>query len=120
MLQTNLNHVTSEQEFNALIQGHENVMITCGRMGPMCIPVYDAMEKLEPECPGVTFRDMEFDAPVAHVIKGQPEARTFSSLPFVAYFKNGQLARMTGGIQTKKQVKQNLQELFACDSARAA
>ena len=26
---------------------NENVMITCGRMGPMCLPVYDVMESLE-------------------------------------------------------------------------
>ncbi len=116
MLQTNLNHVNSEQDFEQLLKDNENVMIACGRMGPMCIPVYDIMEKLEGECESVTFRDMAFDGPVSHVIKSQPAVRTFQSLPFVAYYKNGKLVKATGGIQTKKQVKENLQELYDCQS----
>lgn len=120
MLQTNLTHIETEQDFQDLIQSNENVMITCGRMGPMCIPVYDVMEKLEGECSSVTFRDMAFDGPVSHVIKSLPEVRSFQSLPFVAYYKNGELARATAGIQTKKQVKQNLEELFHCDDEAVA
>jgi len=115
MLQTNLIHVESEQDFRALLEKNENVMLTCGRMGPMCIPVYDIMEKLEGECSNVAFRDMSFDGPAAHVIKSLPQMRGFQSLPFVAYFKHGKLAKATGGLQTKKQVKSNLEELFHCD-----
>ena len=120
MLQTNLTHIESEQDFQDVVENNENVMITCGRMGPMCIPVYDVMEKLEGECSSVTFRDMAFDGPAAHTIKSLPEVRGFTSLPFVAYFRNGKLVKATGGIQNKKQVKGNLEELFQCSSAAAA
>ena len=115
MLQTNLNHVDTDEAFQNLIQENENVMLSCGRMGPMCIPVYDIMEGLETECDTVAFRDMAFDGPAAHIIKGLPEVRTFQSLPFVAYYKNGKLARATAGIQSKKQVRGNLEDLFSCD-----
>ena len=120
MLQTNLTHIETEQDFRDIIESEANVMITCGRMGPMCIPVYDVMEKLEGECSSVTFRDMAFDGPVSHVIKSLPEVRNFQSLPFVAYFKNGKLARATAGIQNKKQVKGNLVDLFHCDDQSTA
>ena len=40
-LDTNLKHLTTERELKELIASKENVMVCCGRMGPMCIPVYD-------------------------------------------------------------------------------
>lgn len=51
MLQTNLNHVTSEDEYQELLNKHDNVMICSGRMGPMCIPVYQAMIEMENNYP---------------------------------------------------------------------
>ena len=45
-LQTRLNHIHSEDEFKQIVAENENVMICCGRMGPMCVPVYAAMEIL--------------------------------------------------------------------------
>jgi len=60
MLMTNLKHVASEADYKEVINSNENVMICCGRMGPMCIPVYDAMEELEKEYTNVQFYDMEF------------------------------------------------------------
>jgi len=83
MLRTNLKHVLSEQEHKELIENNENVMICCGRMGPMCIPVYEVMEELEGEYPNVKFADMEFDLPDARVIRNLPECRTFSGLTIV-------------------------------------
>lgn len=112
MLQTNLKHIESEQDFQQVIQQNETVMVTCGRMGPMCIPVYDVMEKLEGEYEQVAFRDLAFDSDVSHLVKSLPEVRSFQSLPFVVYYKNGKVARVTGGIQTKKQVKENLDALL--------
>ena len=47
MLNTNLKHVESDEAFQRVLEENENVMICCGREGPMCLPVYDAMEKLE-------------------------------------------------------------------------
>ena len=58
-------------------------MVCCGRMGPMCIPVYAAMTELENEYDQVVFADMEFDIPDAAVIRNAPECRNFMGLPFV-------------------------------------
>ncbi|MDX5318249.1 MAG: thioredoxin, partial [Actinomycetes bacterium] len=69
MLQTGLEHITSEDEFREVLGNNENVMICCGRMGPMCLPVYDVMESIQEDYPQVAFRDMAFDEPVARVIR---------------------------------------------------
>jgi thioredoxin 1 len=108
MLETNLKHIESEEEFNQVINENENVMICCGRMGPMCLPVYDVMENLEEKYDNVAFYDMEFDAPHAHVLRNHDLASSFMGLPFTFYFKNGQAVKATSSIQTKKQVKENL------------
>lgn len=47
MLNTNLKHLETEEEGKEVLANNENVMICCGRMGPMCIPVYGIMEQLE-------------------------------------------------------------------------
>ena len=112
MLQTNLKHVESREDFNHLIAENDNVMVTCGRMGPMCIPVYDVMETLEDKYEDVAFRDLAFDSDTADVVKSLPDVRHFQSLPFVVYYKNGEVAKVTAGIQTKQQVKANLDELL--------
>ncbi|MBU2643957.1 thioredoxin family protein [bacterium] len=112
MLETNLTHMNSAADVNALVQEHDNVMICCGRMGPMCIPVYEAMEDLEDEYTDVKFADMEFDHPEAGVIRNLPECKNFMSLPFVVYYKNGQLVQATSGIQSTSQVKANLNTNF--------
>ncbi|MEZ4221783.1 MAG: thioredoxin family protein [Polyangiaceae bacterium] len=112
MLNTNLKHVLSEQDFQELLQKNENVMVCCGRMGPMCIPVYDVMEKLESRYPHVQFRDMEFDGPAGHLIRNLPECRTFTGLPFTVYFKRGKVVAATGSIQNKKQVTEILDREF--------
>ena len=49
MLQTNLTHILTADEHKQFIEQNENVMICCGRMGPMCVPVYGIMEELEGE-----------------------------------------------------------------------
>ncbi len=112
MLQTNLTHVLSEKDHAALLQANENVMICCGRMGPMCIPVYEAMEELEGEYKHVKFADMEFDSPDARVIRNLPECRSFQGLPFVVYYKNGKVVKATTSIQQPKQITAILDEHF--------
>ena len=104
MLRTNLTHVLSEQEHSKLLQENENVMICCGRMGPMCIPVYEAMEELEGEYKNIKFADMEFDSPDAKVIRSLPECRSFQGLPFVVYYKNGKVVKATSSIQSKEEI----------------
>ena len=104
-LQTNLKHIQSETEFRQILEKHENVMVCCGRMGPMCLPVYAAMEKLGDRFPQVFFCDMSFDHPDAHVIRSLPECRVFMGLPFTVYFKNGEVVRATTSIQTQDQIE---------------
>ncbi|MFO7896280.1 MAG: thioredoxin family protein [Candidatus Cloacimonadales bacterium] len=110
MLRTNLNHINSEAEFKEAIANNENVMICCGRMGPMCLPVYDVMENLEGKYEDVKFFDMEFDAPHAHLLRNHELSRGFMGLPFTFYFKNGKAVKAASSIQSKKQVKANLDE----------
>ncbi len=112
MLRTNLTHVLSEADHAELLKNNENVMICCGRMGPMCIPVYEVMEELESEYKNVKFADMEFDIPDARVIRNLPECRSFQGLPFVVYYKNGQVVKATSSIQSKEQVTAILDEKF--------
>ena len=111
-LQTRLAHIHSEAEFNSVIGEHENVMICCGRMGPMCVPVYAAMEILQEQYKSVAFFDMPFDHPEAHVIRNLPECRGFMGLPFTVYFKNGEVVKATTSIQTQDQVETILKEYF--------
>lgn len=112
MLRTNLTHVLSELEHAKLLQENENVMICCGRMGPMCIPVYESMEELENEYKHVKFADMEFDSPDAKVIRNLPECRGFAGLPFTVYYKNGKVVKATSSIQGKDQITEILDANF--------
>ena len=112
MLQTNLNHINSANEYNKVLAANEKVMICCGRMGPMCIPVYATMKELEGEYSQIAFYDMEFDNPDASVIRNLPECRGFMGLPFTVYYKNGKVVKATTSIQTEDQIKEILDEQF--------
>jgi len=112
MLLTGLEHIESEQAFEDALAKNENVMVCCGRMGPMCLPVYDVMEALAPEYPHVAFRDMAFDEPVGRLIRTLPETRGFTGLPFTVYFKDGKVVAATSSIQTMEQVSTILDEHF--------
>lgn len=112
ILHTNLKHIETKEEFENLIREKKNVMICCGRMGPMCIPVYQAMIELEASHPEVAFRDFAFDTPDAQVIRGLPECRGFMGLPFTVYYKDGKVVKATSGIQSKDQVQEILDSLF--------
>ncbi len=111
-LPTNLKHVISEAELNQILKDHENVMVCCGRMGPMCVPVYDIMEELQDEYTHVEFRDMLFDNPEAAVIRQLPQCRGFMGLPFTIYYKNGEVVAATSSIQTKEQITDILDREF--------
>jgi thioredoxin 1 len=112
MLKTNLKHITTEPEFQKALQDNENAMVCCGRMGPMCIPVYGVMEELEPAYTHVAFRDMDFDEPVSRSIRSLPECRNFAGLPFTVYFKNGKVAKATSSIQSMDEVTDILDKEF--------
>ena len=113
MLRTNLKHVLTADDHKKFIEENENVMICCGRMGPMCIPVYEAMEELESEYTHIKFADMEFDSPEAHVIRNAPECRGFMGLPFVVYYKKGKLVKATSSIQSPQQITAILDQYLA-------
>ena len=112
MLYTNLKHIETAGEHQKFISENENVMICCGRMGPMCIPVFGIMEMIEPDYPYVKFADMEFDNPEAHVIRNLPQCKGFMGIPFTIYYKNGTVIKATSSLQTKNQVTAILNQEF--------
>jgi len=113
-LPTNLKHLETGAELASLIESSENVMVCCGRMGPMCVPVYGVMEELEKSgsYDHVQFRDMAFDSPESEVIRNLPEAANFRGLPFTIYYKNGKVVEATSSIQDKAQVTSILSRVF--------
>ena len=113
MLYTNLRHIESAADHAKIISHNENVMVICGRMGPMCIPVYGIAEELEKDYKHVQFYDMEFDNPEAHVIRNLPEVRGFMGIPFTIYYRNGKVVKATSSIQTREQVKAILDKEFS-------
>lgn len=112
MLHTNLKHILTSDEHKKFIEENENVMICCGRMGPMCIPVYGIMEELRETYKHVMFADMEFDNPESQVIRNAPECHGFMGLPFTVYYKNGKLVKATTSIQNEQQITTILDSQF--------
>jgi thioredoxin 1 len=113
MLYTNLKHIETAADHARIINENENVMVICGRMGPMCIPVYGIAEDIEGEYNHVKFFDMEFDNPESQVIRNLPEVNGFSGIPFTIYYKDGKVVKATSSIQTKEQIKVVLDRVFA-------
>lgn len=112
MLQTNLQTIQSEEELNKLIGTNEKVAVCCGRMGPMCIPVYDIFEVYQEKYTDIQFRNMDFDTPDAAAIRNLPECRGFNGLPFTVYYRNGKVVKATTSIQSAKQIKDIITEVF--------
>jgi thioredoxin 1 len=112
LLQTNLHEIESAAELQKMMEENENVMVCCGRMGPMCIPVYEVMEEIQDDYSHVKFAVMAFDSPEAHIIRNAPECRGFMGLPFTMYYNNGKVAKATSSIQNFKQVTTSLNEAF--------
>lgn len=112
VLPTSLKHIASRDEHAKVISESKNVMVCCGRMGPMCIPVYDIMDELQDEYPDIDFRDMLFDNPEADVIRNLPEAASFMGLPFTIYYKNGEIVAATSSIQSREQITEILDKVF--------
>ncbi len=116
-LKTGLEHVDSKAELKKLLADNENVMICCGRMGPMCIPVYGVMEGLREKYSHVAFRDMDYDGPASDSVAGLPECASFMGLPMTVYYKKGQVVAATSSIQTAAQVTAVLDEKFGAPPA---
>jgi len=113
MLQTNLEHVTTKEELKTTIESNEMVAVCCGRMGPMCIPVYGIFEELREKHTNIKFMDMEFDSPESIAIRGLPECSDFRGLPFTVYYRGGKVVKATSSVQTAKQVKDIISEVFS-------
>lgn len=111
-LLTNLKHLTSSEELHKTIKENENVIVVCGRMGPMCVPVYNACEQLKDDYPNVAFCDMAFDIPDAGDIRNLPECEGFMGIPFTVYYKNGKVVKATSSLQQLKQIKENIEQYF--------
>jgi thioredoxin 1 len=105
MLATKLPHITTDEQYQQVLADNEKVMICCGRNGPMCLPVYDAMETLDGSREDVKFMVMPFDHPVSNNIRSLPQVRGFMGLPFTLYYKNGKVVKATSSVQSKAQVE---------------
>ena len=112
MLYTNLKHIESAATHAEIINENDDVMVICGRMGPMCVPVYRIAEELEKDYKHVKFFDMEFDNPESHVIRSLPDVNGFTGIPFTIYYKNGKVVKATSGIQSKAQISTILDKEF--------
>ena len=112
MLQTAVHEIETASELETIMNEHEKVMVSCGRMGPMCFPVYDTMAKLEKERPHMKFYSMGFDTPEASPIREAPMCRGFMGLPFNVYYRNGQMVKATTSIQIRDQITAILDKYF--------
>ncbi len=110
LLQTAVHEIETAAELEKIISENENVMVCCGRMGPMCLPVYDIMEELEDERPEIKFYSMGFDTPEAAPIRNADMCRGFMGLPFTVYYKNGEMVKATSSIQSREQIVPILEE----------
>lgn len=112
LLQTNLPEIETAEQLRKMQQENPNLMVVAGRMGPMCIPVYDVMEEIEEEYPHVKFAVMAFDSPEAGIIRNDPACRGFMGLPFTMYYKNGEVSHATTSIQNRQQITEVLKAKY--------
>jgi len=113
MLHTKLKHLETDEETQEALKNSENVVICCGRMGPMCIPVYSILSQLETQYPHMRFYDQDFDIPGAGFIRRLPECASFMGLPFTVYFKNSKVVDATTSIQNEGQITEILEREFS-------
>ena len=112
MLRTDLKHLETDEETQEALKNNENVVICCGRMGPMCTPVYSILSQLETQYPHVRFYDQDFDIPAAGFIRRLPECVSFMGLPFTVYFKSSKVVAATTSIQNGDQITQILEREY--------
>ncbi|MBN1697760.1 MAG: thioredoxin [Spirochaetales bacterium] len=113
MLLTKLLHLETNEETENSLKENENAVICCGRMGPMCIPVYQILETLESDYSHVAFFDMDFDIEAAWAIRDLPVCATFMGLPFTVNYKHGKVVAAITSIQNKKQITEILANKFS-------
>lgn len=113
MLYTNLKHIEKAEEYSRVIGENEYVTMICGRMDPFSVPVYRIAEELEETYPHVAFYDVEVDNPETVAVLTLSEVREFKSIPYVLYYKNGNVVKATSGPQSKEQIISILDKEFA-------
>jgi len=113
MLYTNLKHIESAAELASSLIENEYVVVICGSMGPMCIPIYRIAEELEGLYSHVKFYDMEYDNPESVVIRTLSGVGDIKEIPLTIYYKNGIVVKVTSGLQTKAQIMTILDQEFA-------
>lgn len=114
MLETSLNQIESLEEYDETVANSEKLIICAGRWGPMCIPVYRTMEKLQRKraYKDINFSAMLFDYPAAEKLKKLDECKGFRGLPFTVYYKDGKVVHATSSIQSKEQLLENIEKYF--------
>lgn len=114
MLRTKVTEIKSMEEFESAVNDNKNVIICAGRLGPMCIPVYKAMEQMEQEeqFKDIKFLTVDFDTPFATPIRNHEKCRRFMGLPFTGYYKNGEMVHATSSIQSREQLENNIDNVL--------
>ncbi|HAH22771.1 MAG TPA: hypothetical protein DCL77_03230, partial [Prolixibacteraceae bacterium] len=57
--------------------------------------------------------DMEYDNPESYFLHYLPEVKDLQEHPFVIYYKNSEVVKVTSGLQTKTQITKILDKEFA-------
>jgi thioredoxin 1 len=113
MLYTNLKHIETATDYHQAISENENVVVICGNMGHMSVPVYRMAEGLKKQYSHIKFYDMEFDNPESHVIRDLPEVGEQIAIPFMVFYKTGNMVKVTSDVHSKAQVKEMLDKEFS-------
>jgi thioredoxin 1 len=117
MLYTNLKHIETTAGYLKALGENENVLIICGRMGVNSIQVYRIAEKLEALYPRVKFFDMEFDNPESKFLCALFDDDKVITVPYLVYYRNGEMVYRTSGLQTKEQMTEKLDELILIEAS---
>lgn len=99
-------------EFDNYLKENYTGIICAGRWGPMCIPVYGAMEQIEKDglLKDVQFSVVDFDSEPARKIINLEECKNFRGLPFTVYYLKGKVVHTTASIQTRSQIEENIKK----------
>ena len=110
MLGTNVQEIMSQEELETHVAENDAIVVCAGRMGPMCIPVYGAMEQMEKEeqFGNVKFMTVDFDTAAAIAIINADKCHGFMGLPFTVYYKNGQMVHATSSLQSRTQLEESI------------
>ena len=113
MLYTSLNHIENKAGFTRAMQNNDNVVVVCGRMDQLSIPVYRNAAKLMKKYHHIRFYDVEFDNPESEFIQKLPGIDSLVSLPITIYIKSGEVVKATSGLQSKIEMINILDEEYS-------